>query len=124
MTYNSRKAQELGKWAESLGKGDAFHQAAFQAYFAQGRNIAFREELLTICQEIGLPTDEAARALADPRYAQAVDNDWQRSRESGITAVPSFRAGGRLVVGAHPYAALERFVVAAGAQKKYPPGPA
>ena len=39
-TYNSRRAQELGKWAETLGKGDQFHMAAFRAYFAQGENIA------------------------------------------------------------------------------------
>jgi hypothetical protein len=24
-TYNNRRAQELGKWADSLEKGDAFH---------------------------------------------------------------------------------------------------
>jgi predicted DsbA family dithiol-disulfide isomerase len=124
MTYNSRKAQELGKWAESMGKGDAFHRATFQAYFVQGRNIALREELLSICKGIGLPTDEAAKALADPNYAQAVDGDWQRSREAGITAVPSFRVNGRLLVGAHPYGALEKLVVAAGAQKISPSGPA
>jgi predicted DsbA family dithiol-disulfide isomerase len=38
-TYNSRLAQELGKWAESQGKGDEFHDAAFRAYFAEGLNI-------------------------------------------------------------------------------------
>ena len=38
-TYNSRMAQELGKWAESLGRGDEFHHAIFRAYFAEGRNI-------------------------------------------------------------------------------------
>ena len=32
-TYNSRRAQELGKWAETAGKGDEFHDAVFCAYF-------------------------------------------------------------------------------------------
>lgn len=36
MTYNSRLAQELGKWTMTQGKGDAFHHAAFKAYFADG----------------------------------------------------------------------------------------
>ena len=40
MTFNSRLAQELGKWAEQMEKGDAFHDAVFRAYFADGRNIA------------------------------------------------------------------------------------
>jgi predicted DsbA family dithiol-disulfide isomerase len=28
-TYNSRLAQELGKWAETKGKGDEYHDAVF-----------------------------------------------------------------------------------------------
>ncbi|MBI5064136.1 MAG: DsbA family protein, partial [Desulfatitalea sp.] len=36
MTYNSRRAQELGKWAEESGQGEAFHRRAFEAYFAHG----------------------------------------------------------------------------------------
>ena len=39
-TYNSRLAQELGKWAEAQGQGDRFHRAAFRAYFVDGKNIA------------------------------------------------------------------------------------
>ncbi|MDX2481310.1 MAG: DsbA family oxidoreductase, partial [Desulfuromusa sp.] len=33
-TYNSRHAQELGKWAEQQGQGDAFRDAVYYAYFA------------------------------------------------------------------------------------------
>ena len=39
MTYNSRLAQELAKWAESEDRGDEFHRAVFRAYFVQGTNI-------------------------------------------------------------------------------------
>jgi predicted DsbA family dithiol-disulfide isomerase len=53
-TYNSRRAQELGKWAEALGKGDEFHQAVFQAYFVHGRNIADISVLKGIAGTIGL----------------------------------------------------------------------
>jgi predicted DsbA family dithiol-disulfide isomerase len=35
-TYNSRLAQELGKWAETKGKGDEYHDAVFRAYFVDG----------------------------------------------------------------------------------------
>jgi predicted DsbA family dithiol-disulfide isomerase len=38
-TYNSRLAQELGKWAESKGRGKAYHDAVFRGYFAEGKNI-------------------------------------------------------------------------------------
>jgi predicted DsbA family dithiol-disulfide isomerase len=118
MTYNSRRAQELGKWAESKGKGDAFHLAIFQAYFVQGRNIARTDELLAVCDAVGLSASAADEALADPRYAAAVDRDWQRSRTTAITAAPTFLAGGQRLVGAHPYAAIEKLVLAAGAVKR------
>jgi len=38
-TCNSRLAQELGKWAESLGRGDEFRRAVYRAYFELGSNI-------------------------------------------------------------------------------------
>ena len=53
-TYNSRRAQELGKWTEALGKGDEFHLAVFQAYFGDGRNIADISVLKEIAGVIGL----------------------------------------------------------------------
>ena len=42
-TYNSRLAQELGLWAETMNKGEEFHLAAFKAYFVDGKNIARRQ---------------------------------------------------------------------------------
>ena len=39
-TYNSRNAQELGKWAEEQGAGEAFHMAVYRAYYVDGCNIA------------------------------------------------------------------------------------
>ncbi|NIP49262.1 MAG: dithiol-disulfide isomerase, partial [Gammaproteobacteria bacterium] len=53
MTYNSRLAQELGKWAEQMEKGDAFHDAVFKAYFADGLNIADANILADIANSIG-----------------------------------------------------------------------
>jgi len=45
-TYNSRLAQELGKWAETKGKGNEYHDAVFRAYFVDGRNIAKTDVLM------------------------------------------------------------------------------
>ena len=38
-TYNSRRALELGKWAEEQGAGEAFHMTVYRAYFVDGSNI-------------------------------------------------------------------------------------
>jgi predicted DsbA family dithiol-disulfide isomerase len=113
-TYNSRRAQELGKWAEALGQGEAFHQAVFQAYFVDGRNIAAIPVLQEIAGAIGLDGRMAAQALAEGTFQEAVDRDWEYARTCGVTAVPTFQVGARKVVGAQPYQALADLVRAAG----------
>lgn len=108
--YNSRLAQEVGKWAEARGRGDAFHHLAFRACFADGRNIARTDVLVDLAEAAGLPAREAEAVIAERRFAAAVDRDWQRARELNITAVPTFLANGRRLVGAHPYPKLRDLV--------------
>jgi predicted DsbA family dithiol-disulfide isomerase len=110
MTFNSRRAQELGKWAELNGHGETFHKAVFRAYFAEGKNIAHLPVLLGIVGDIGGDPEKARRALEEGRFRAAVDQDWQRSRSMGITAVPTFVNNGRHLVGAQSYRELARFI--------------
>jgi predicted DsbA family dithiol-disulfide isomerase len=109
-TYNSRLAQELGKWAESEGRGDAFHEAAFRAYFVDGRNLAQTAVLLELAAAAGLDPQEARRVVEARSFKAAVDLDWERSRSLGIRAVPTFRMGLESLVGAQPYDALALMV--------------
>lgn len=109
-TYNSRRAQELGKWAETLGQGEAFHAAAYRAYFAEGRNIAQVEELVAMAEKLGLDGSEARQVLAQGRFAAAVDADWERARQLRITAVPSALWKGQVLVGFQPYAAFRQLI--------------
>lgn len=117
-TYNSRKAQELGKWAESLGRGDAFHHAAFVAYFADGKNIADIDVLCAVAESAGLPPAEVEAALADRAFANAVDADWALSRRIGITAVPTLVLNGDQAAGFQPYANLSAWVSSMGVRKR------
>jgi len=115
-TYNSRRAQVLGKWAESLGRGDEFHMAVFRGYFAEGLNIAKVSILSELVESVKLDAAEVERVLEEGVFEQPVDNDWTYSRASGITAVPTFMADRRVMVGAQPYEELEKLVLAAGAR--------
>lgn len=108
--YNSRRATELGKWAEERGRGDAFHDAVFRAYFAKGLNIADVAVLKEICAALHLDPDEAERVLAHGTYKKAVDDDWLYAARLGVTAVPTFLAAGRAVVGVQPYEELEKLI--------------
>ena len=105
-TYNSRLAQELGKWAEVKERGHDYHLAMFKAYFVDGLNIAEKDNLISICLELGLDGNEADAVIADSRFKEQVDLDWQRSRKLGITAVPTFRLADFNLVGAQPYEKL------------------
>lgn len=114
MTFNSRLAQELGKWAESVGRGSEYHDAVFRAYFVDGTNIARPQALLRIVASIGLSIEDAGETLRSRSFGEAVDTDWARSRAMGISAVPTFVLNGQRRVGAQSYESLARFVEASG----------
>jgi predicted DsbA family dithiol-disulfide isomerase len=110
MSYNSRLAQELSKWAESKGKGDEIHDALFRAYFVDVKNIGKAEVLTKIAEANDLPADEAMEVLLSRQFKNAVDDDWRRCAAYGVNAVPTFLAGRYLMVGAQPYEQLEQLV--------------
>jgi predicted DsbA family dithiol-disulfide isomerase len=110
MTYNSRLAQELGKWAEEQPGGEAIHDALFKAYFVDNRNIGDADVLVEIAESVGLPGDKAREVIEERTHRAAVDADWAKARAYGVTGVPTFVAGGQGVVGAQPYEALEELV--------------
>jgi predicted DsbA family dithiol-disulfide isomerase len=102
-TFNSRRAQELGKLAQKMGRLKSYQESVYQAYFVEGRNIALREPLMELAKRAGLPELEARQALEDGTFAKEVDEDWQRSRALGISGVPAFLCEERLLVGFRPY---------------------
>jgi predicted DsbA family dithiol-disulfide isomerase len=95
MTYNSRLAQELGKWAETKRKGDQYHDAVFRAYFVDGRNIAKPDVLIGLVKAVGLPENEL-----------------------GVTSVPTFALNHQTLVGAEPYEVLEQFLLGNGVKRR------
>ncbi len=119
-TYNSRLAQELGKWAESKGKGYEFHNAIFQAYFVYGQNIGKINVLVEIAESVNLNGKDAQKILQDRVYKEAVDLDWKRSYELRITAVPTFLFNHQVLVGAQKYEALENLLLSNSVKRQNP----
>jgi predicted DsbA family dithiol-disulfide isomerase len=114
MTYNSRLAQELGKWADTQPGGEKIHDAVFRAYFVDGRNIGDTDELVRIAESVGLNGQKAREVIEERTFKDAVDQDWAKSRGYGITGVPTYVARGYGLVGAQPYEALEQFIAQVG----------
>lgn len=117
-TYNSRLAQELGKWADTQPNGGAVHDALYRTYFVENRNIGEIEVLLDVVRAVGLPVEEARRVLVERTFKAAVDADWTLAGRAGVTGVPTFAAGGYGVVGAQPYEVIEQLVQEAGARRR------
>jgi predicted DsbA family dithiol-disulfide isomerase len=109
-TYNSRLAQELGKWADTQPGGEALHDAFFRAYFVEARDISNVDVMLEVVKSAGLSVEAAREVLEQRTFKDAVDADWKLSREYGITGVPTFVVGRHGVVGAQPYEVLEELV--------------
>lgn len=117
-TYNSRLAQELAAWAETQPNGDQIHLALFQAYFVSNLNLADIENLVAIAEQLGLSRAAARKVLEQRQFREAVDADWQRSRDLGISSVPTFVIGNRGLVGAQAYEQLERLALEAGIARR------
>jgi predicted DsbA family dithiol-disulfide isomerase len=117
-TYNSRLAQELGTWADTQDGGDALHEKIYKAYFVDNKNVGDVDVLVELAESVGLDGAEARKVVEERTFEEAVDADWDKARQMGVTGVPTYIAGGAGVVGAQPYEALEQLVEQAGAEKK------
>lgn len=109
-TYNSRLAQELAKWADTQEGGQAIHDALYRAYFADNINLSDIGALVEIASDLNLNGNLARQILEQRSFREAVDADWERARQLGITGVPTFFQNDLAVVGCQPYETLERFV--------------
>ncbi len=116
--YNSRLAQEVGKWVETQGKGDEFHNAVFRAYFVDTKNISDPTMLIELAESIGLSGADAQQIINNRTFKDAVDQDWSRSREMFVTAVPTFFINEQRLVGAQSYDTLKQFMVSNNVAEK------
>jgi len=117
-TYNSRLAQEVGSWADTQDGGDDIHDKFFEAYFVDGRNVGDVDVILDVVDKAGLNVDEARAVIEERSFKDAVDADWAKSHQYGVTGVPTFVSGGQGMVGAQPYEALAQFMDEMGAPRK------
>jgi predicted DsbA family dithiol-disulfide isomerase len=116
---NSRPALVLEKYAQTQGKGAAFHVAAMHAYWEQGKDIGDTTVLRAVGEEVGLNTKDFEQILASKAFDEQVTADVEMAHEYGLTSVPALIfADHYLVVGAQPYQALKQVVERVIAEEK------
>jgi predicted DsbA family dithiol-disulfide isomerase len=110
-SYNSRSAQELGKWAAAQGSGKKFHQAVYRTYFVDGKNIAKIDVLMELVETVGLSAEQAKIALESRAFSQAVDADWACSEKMDIELVPTCLFNGKTLENPKEYELLAQFLM-------------
>jgi len=90
-TYNSRLAQELGKWAESI---------------------------IEVAESINLNGKDAHKVIQGRTYKEAVDSDWKRSYELKVNAVPTFLFHHQVLIGAQIYESLENLMISNNVKRR------
>lgn len=108
---DSRPALIGEQFALAQGHGTAFHDAVATAYWQHAQRIDEPQVLAELGASVGLDRAQLLAALADERYAAAVDADMAWAQTHGLTGVPALVFNDTyLVVGAQPYALLEQVV--------------
>lgn len=116
--YDSTPAHEATEWARERGAEEAFRGKVYQAYFVDDENIASPDVLARFATELELDAEDLRVALAEGRYRQPIQAQYEEARQIGVTGVPTFVAGGYAVVGAQPYELFERLMETIGAEKR------
>lgn len=109
-TPNTMNAHRLIRWAASTGLQHQVAETLFSRYFEQGQDIGETEVLLDIAAAHDMDTALIARLLASDADIEQTRNDDAAARDLGVTGVPGFLVGGKmLVVGAQEPETLARF---------------
>ena len=104
---NTRKAHVLTEYARDRRRLDELHRELFRVNFVEGGNLGADAVLMEATGRVGLNPEQAMAALDRPEYLERVQGAIRRSRQIGVTGVPTFIVDGKyMIVGAHPYESL------------------
>ncbi len=86
MPVRSIEALRLQFHADAHGKGDAWRDAVFLAYFQDGQDISDSRVLTALADQVGLP--DALEAAVDPANKQALIDATAKAYADGAPGVP------------------------------------
>jgi len=85
---NTVKSHCLAELAHAQGRGDAYTEEIFNAYFIRGEDVGDVNVLCSLAEKIGVT---GARACLDSGvYRDHVLTEWQSTQRAGVTSVPYF----------------------------------
>ena len=111
---NTRAALAVAEWARDQNRLDAFRTAAMDAYWRDGRNIEDPAVIRELAEGADLDPDDAVAAMTDRRYLDRIAETRREANAAGVTGIPTFFIGDRVIVGCQPFETLAAAVEAAG----------
>lgn len=97
-TPNTINAHRLIHWAGLEGLQNEAVAALFIAYFEQGKDISAHEVLAEIGESVGMERALVERLLATDANTSETRAEDEKSREMGVSGVPTFLIDGQYVV--------------------------
>ena len=115
-TPNTFLAHRVSWLAQREGKQRALVEAAFRAYFADGRDIGSPDVLAEIAGDIGLDRNAVTAWLSSEDGADSVRALERMALERGIQGVPYFDVAGTAIVGAQPAETILQTIIDAASR--------
>jgi predicted DsbA family dithiol-disulfide isomerase len=106
---NTMEALRVTELARDRELHRAMHDRLMDAYWTEARNIGDPKELKVLATEAGLDAAEVDDVLAGDAYFDRVRASTAEAQSIGITGIPAFALGGRLLIlGAQPREVFEQ----------------
>ena len=103
VTPNTMYALEATEYAQQQGKFMEFHQAAYRAFWSEGKDLGDLKVMGEIAEGVGLDSGELLTRLEEQHYTSTVMEQYQEALNHGIRGIPTFLVGNLLFTGAQPY---------------------
>jgi len=113
--FDSALAMRAATYANSIGRGVAFAQAAFRQAFAGGRDLGERDGVLIAAASCEMHPAAVLAALERRGIARELEQATVRAAGGGIVSVPALGVGGRVFAGEHALARAAAHVGATAA---------
>ena len=96
-------ALEATEYAKEQGQFFPFHDALYNAYWADGRDLGDLAVIEEVAAQCGLDTTDLRQRLSSRHYEKTVMRDFQEATNLGVHGIPAFLIGKYLFTGARPY---------------------
>ena len=103
-------AWEGFQFARDHGRGTDYNHRVLEAFFRDGLDIGDPAALSRLAGEVALDPAEFREALDERRYRECHQAALREAYNRGLTGVPAFEIGGRMLVGLQSKERLEEAI--------------